>query len=108
MTIQPTHYDDQAQHTLAHAVEREVRHGWTVRSASPHQVTLSKGGHVSHLLHLILTLLTVGLWLPVWVVVSCTGRARQVVLTVDQDGNVVRRLGSGHGVRSLLPGRVVR
>lgn len=42
----------------------------------------------NHLLHLVLTLLTCGLWLPVWFLVALSSPPR--VLVVDEDGNVRR------------------
>ena len=44
--------------------------GWRIESRTDHSAVLVKGKRVNHLLHLILSVLTVGLWLPVWLVVA--------------------------------------
>lgn len=48
-------------------VAAAVRKGWRIESQTPLSTTLVKGHRTNHVLHLILTVLTVGLWLPVWI-----------------------------------------
>lgn len=75
---------------LAHAVAREVRGGWHVQSQTDYQaVMLKPGTKVNHLLHLILSLLTLGFWLIVWIIIAVTHkREHRKVLSVDESGNV--------------------
>lgn len=46
------------------------------------------GRPVNHILHLLLTILTGGLWLVVWVVVAGTGGERALDLSVAEDGQL--------------------
>jgi hypothetical protein len=41
--------------------------GWRIESRTEHSAVMVKGKPVNHILHLLLTLVTVGLWLPVWI-----------------------------------------
>lgn len=56
------------------ALDRQIvehtSRGWKVVSRSETQAQLVKGKPTSHLLHLVLSLLTVGLWIPVWILVT--------------------------------------
>ena len=74
------------------ALERYVaeagRHGWRVQSMSTTQAQLLKGKPTNHVLHLILSLITLGLWLLVWIGVVIFAGQKQRLVTVDEFGNV--------------------
>lgn len=74
------------------ALERYVseagRQGWRVQSMSASQAQLVKGKHHSHILHLVLTLITLGLWLLVWIPLAVFGGEKQRLVTVDEFGRV--------------------
>lgn len=71
-------------------VRRYVRAGYLVASSSPTQAVVVRGKPTSHLLHLVLTLLTFGLWgLFVWLPLGLFGGVRRRVLTLDVLGRVV-------------------
>ena len=54
-------------------------------------VIIRPGTKVNRVLRLILTLLTLGLWVIVWVILAITRKREQrAVLDVDQFGNVIR------------------
>ena len=76
---------------LARAVNGEVSHGWRVVSQTGSQAQLTKGKHHSHLLHLILTLLTLGVWLLVWIPLVVFGGEKSRFISVDEYGQVSRR-----------------
>ena len=82
--------NEQRKQALAEAVGREVGGGWHVESQSDYQAILVRPGtKVNHLLHLVLTLLTLGFWLFVWVPVAILKkRDRHKVVQVDGYGNV--------------------
>ena len=44
--------------------------GWRIESRTDHSAVMLKGKRVNHLLHLILTLCTLGLWAIVWLIVA--------------------------------------
>ena len=74
---------------LAQAVSREVASsGWRVESQSDYQAVLAKGKNTSHVLHLILTLITFGLWGFVWIIVAFVNARQTLILTVDEYANV--------------------
>ena len=74
------------------ALERYVlnagRHGWRVQSQTATQAQLLKGKPTNHILHLILTLLTLGLWAIVWILMVIFGGEKQELVTVDEYGRV--------------------
>jgi hypothetical protein len=71
---------------VADVVARD--HGGRVAFQGEATAVVVTGRPVNHLLHLILTLLTGGLWLVVWALVTATGGERSQTLTVDEDGSV--------------------
>lgn len=87
----PQHVDPELRKAaLARAVGNEVRNGWHVQSQTDYQaVMLKPGTKVNHLLHLILTLITLGVWAIVWILVTLTHkREHQKVISVDAYGHV--------------------
>jgi hypothetical protein len=79
---------DQRTEALSRAVNAQVSHGWSVVSQSPTQAQLVKGKHHSHVLHLILTLLTLGLWLVVWIPLAVFGGEKHRFISVNEQGVV--------------------
>jgi len=62
--------------------------GWRVESQADFQVVLVKGHRPNHVLHLILSIVTLGLWLIVWLIVALVSKERRMVLTVNEAGEV--------------------
>ena len=62
-----------------------------VESQSDFYATLVRGHRPSHLLHLILSIITLGLWLVVWVLVSLGSGEKRTMLSVDEYGNITAR-----------------
>lgn len=79
---------DERKAILDAAVANTVSGGWRVESRTDFQAVLVKGKNHSHVLHLILTLITLGLWLLVWIPLAVFGGEKRAVLTVDADGRV--------------------
>ncbi|MGH3475410.1 MAG: hypothetical protein ACRDQD_01080 [Nocardioidaceae bacterium] len=73
---------------LATAVHNHIAQGWRVESQTPTSATLVKGGNTSHGVHLFATLITAGMWAPVWVWRWYANRRQVLGLTVDEYGNV--------------------
>lgn len=82
---------EQMKRALAQAIQREVAGGWRVESQSDINAILVKGGATNHTLHLIISLLTCGLWLFVWPVVWLINKPKRLILNVDDYGNVLRQ-----------------
>lgn len=79
---------DERTARLEQAIREQARDGWWIESQSATQASLARGKDTSHVLHLILTILTVGIWLLVWIPVAALGGRRTKVLTVDPRGIV--------------------
>jgi hypothetical protein len=66
---------------LSSKVQAAVAQGWAVESRSEHQVVMVKGGRPNHILHLLLTLLTGGLWgIFVWLPLAIFMKRQRMVL----------------------------
>jgi hypothetical protein len=63
--------------------------GTRIESRTELQAILVEGGRVNHLLHAIVTLFVLGLWLPVWIVLTVRGRERRFAIRVDEHGSVI-------------------
>ena len=61
-----------------------------VESVTPYSAVVVTGQKVNHILHLLVSVLLCGFWLPIWLLVSLTGGEKRHVLAVDQCGNVTR------------------
>lgn len=72
---------------LARAVSNEVRRGYRVESQTDFQAVLVKGNRPNHLLHLLLSVFTLGVWLLVWLLVVLLGGEKRQVVEVDEFGN---------------------
>lgn len=66
--------------SLEAQVAQHVGEGWRVESQSARQAVMVKGKRPNHLLHLILSVLTLGLWLIVWLVVALAAGEKRRVL----------------------------
>lgn len=76
---------------LAQAVAREVAAGYRVESQTDVNAVLVKGKGTNHVLHLILTLITFGMWGVVWIIMYFINQEKRIILTVDEYGQVLRQ-----------------
>ncbi len=82
------------QDSLAQRVAYFARSGWRVESQSDQMAVVVKGKRPNHVLHLILTIVTAGLWgLFVWLPLSLMKHEQRMVLTVGEDGSVTGATG---------------
>lgn len=79
---------DQRQATLGARMAILAKDGWRVESQTDFQAVLVKGRRPNHLLHLVLSVLTLGLWLIVWAALAILGGEKRMVLSVDQAGEL--------------------
>lgn len=70
--------------------------GYRMESRSEFQATVVRGKPPSHVLHLLLSLVTLGLWLIVWALVALGPGEERFVLVVDERGHL-----TGTRVRSV-------
>ena len=65
--------------------------GWRIETRSDFQATIATGNRINHVLHLILTIVTLGLWAIVWIILAIAGGIKRHMITVDEYGNIVER-----------------
>ena len=80
----PTLEDRQA--ALAGRIAYWTKWGWRVESQVGEQVVLVEGHRPNHVLHLILSIITLGLWLIVWLILSIVGGEKRKTISIDADG----------------------
>lgn len=98
MSEQPRPVPEQTQPTvvtserrreqLSRAVQSQVVAGWQVQSQGEFEVVLVKGRRPNHVLHLILTLVTFGFWVIVWIILALSVHQYRSIISVDEFGNV--------------------
>lgn len=66
-----------------------VRRGWRIESQLPTQTVVAYGKPVNHILHLLLSIVTAGLWLIIWLTIGLTGGVQRRAIYLDADGSVV-------------------
>jgi len=76
---------------LAQELQREVGRGWRIDSQSDTMAVIVTGKPVNHVLHLILTFITLGLWAIVWLILVITGGEKRQMVSVDEYGNVLKQ-----------------
>lgn len=80
---------------LHNAVARYTASGYRTESMNPRSAVLAIGKPCNHVLHLLLTLVTCGLWAPIWIIVAVTARIHRVTVTVDDQSRVYFNEGTG-------------
>ena len=88
MTTAERKTSDERKALLGQAVSNAVRQGARVEGQSDYQSITVQGKPVNHILHLILTLVTFGLWAIIWIILVLTGGEKRRTITVDEWGNV--------------------
>lgn len=84
---------EQRSEQLQRVINEDIafhRGRYRVTQQTATQATLTTGRRPSHVLHLILTIVTAGLWGLVWIGVALTNKERSFVVAVDAQGNVLR------------------
>jgi hypothetical protein len=76
---------------LAQAIAGQIAQGYRVESQSEFQAVVVKGKRPSHLLHLILTIITLGLWGIVWIILSITMHVHRRIVEVNEFANTTVR-----------------
>jgi hypothetical protein len=78
---------EERKELLARTISGQIANGSRVESQSDHQAVVVKGKPVNHVLHLILSIVTVSLWAPVWIAMAIFGGEKRSMVTVDEYGN---------------------
>jgi hypothetical protein len=75
---------------LRSAVRTETRAGWRLQSRSDYRAVLVRRRTGSRGANLTLAVVTLGLWLPIWGVLVLMRDERELLITVDEWGFVLR------------------
>jgi hypothetical protein len=82
---------DERKATLDRTLQNYGAQGWRIETRSDFQATIAKGKEVNNLLHFFLAVITVGLWLIVWLGFGVLGGVKRRMITIDEYGNVVEQ-----------------
>ena len=74
--------------TLDGEIEYFLSHGWRLRSKTPTDAVLVKGEPINHGVHIFFSIVTLGLWLLVYVPLLIFGGEKHKRLSVDESGRV--------------------
>jgi Glyoxalase-like domain len=80
---------DQRKATLDRTLQIQEAQGWRIEARSDFQATIAKGKPLNNMLHLLLTIVTLGIWGIVWASLAITGGVKRRTITIDEDGNVI-------------------
>lgn len=80
--------DNQRRMALAERIAYLSVRRWRVESETDYRAVLVKGRRPNHLLHLVLTVITLGFWAPVWLCLALFGGEKRRVLSVDPAGQI--------------------
>jgi hypothetical protein len=72
---------------LGRAIHTQVAQGARVESQGDYQAILVRGHRPNHMLHLVLSIVTLALWLFVWLGVIAFGGEKRMSASVDEWGN---------------------
>ncbi len=82
--------DERRSELLDQVLAQKTLQGSTVVHRADHYAVISVGSKPNHVLHLLLSILTLGLWLIVWLIVAIAGGESQYAITVDEHGTVTQ------------------
>ena len=92
---------DERKEALARIITAQVLDGARVESQSEYQVVLARGHRLNNFMHLILTVITFGLWGIVWLLLGLFGGEKRRVAFVDEWGNSSIQIEAARPVRAL-------
>jgi hypothetical protein len=92
---------DERKEALARIITAQVVDGARVESQSEYQVVLARGHRLNNTMHLILTIVTFGLWGIVWLLMGLFGGEKRRVAFIDEWGNSSIQSEAARPVRAL-------
>ncbi len=78
---------DERREILSRQIGSLLSQGRRVESQSDFQAVLLRGHAVNHILHLIITIVTLGFWGIVWIALVALGGEKRELVQVDEWGN---------------------
>lgn len=64
-----------------------VSRGWRLDTQTDFAAVLSYGKRLNHILHLLLSIVTFGIWIIFWIVMGLTHKIATVTISIDKFGN---------------------
>ena len=61
-------------------IDSLVRNGWVIEEDGTDYVTLVSGAKINHILHLLISVFTGGLWLVPWLIIAMRGGEKRMTL----------------------------
>jgi hypothetical protein len=92
---------EERKEALARIITAQVVDGARVESQSEYQVVLARGHRLNNFMHLILTIVTFGLWGIVWLLLGLFGGEKRRVAFIDEWGNSSIQSEAARPVRAL-------
>ena len=80
---------DEREDLLDRVIADQQRAGWRLTARSRFRAVLVKGRRPNHRRHLVLTLVTFGLWGVVWLAISIFGGEKRQVVAIDDKGKTI-------------------
>lgn len=79
---------DERSAKLGQEIARWLGMGYRIESRTEIDAVMVRGHRVNHVLHLILSLITLGFWIIVWVLLALSGGEKRLTVHVDRQGHV--------------------
>lgn len=86
-TTRPKKTTDERKEILSLHIGGLVARGRRVESQSDFQAVLIHGQQLNHVLHLLISVFTCGLWLIIWGALAIFGGEKREIVKVDEWGN---------------------
>ena len=78
---------DERKELLSRQVAYMLAQGRRIESQSDYQAVLVQGHRPNHVLHLLITFFTLGVWAIFWIAITTLGGEKREVLSIDEWGN---------------------
>lgn len=79
--------DTERKSLLEQQIISYVSRGWRLDTQTDFAAVLSSGKRLNHILHLLLSIVTFGIWIIFWIVMGITNKIATVTISVDKFGN---------------------
>lgn len=80
--------DSERADLLERTVSFKIANGAKLEHRSEFEAVMTSGRKINHILHLLLTIFTLGLWLIIWALMGMFGGESRYTLRVDEHGTV--------------------
>jgi hypothetical protein len=80
--------DGERRTLLLGALDGQLADGARIESQDDFHAVLVRGRPIRHLMHFVISLLTIGIWCPIWILTTAVGGEKRTTVDVDRFGNV--------------------